>query len=32
MLSNEFNDEENTKELIEKSGKKYINKKRKLKK
>ena len=32
MLSNEFNDEDTSKELKENNGKKYINKKRKLKK
>lgn len=32
MLSNEFNDEDTSKEVKENNGKKYINKKRKLKK
>ena len=32
MLNNEFNDEETNKDLIENSMKKYINKKRRLKK
>ena len=32
MLSNEFNDKDTSKEVKENNGKKYINKKRKLKK